>query len=195
MRLLFVLALLLGAAPALAQQLAPGENLLLSPPAGWVVVFQDRQAARTLTQLAPQGQIQDGWVELLTVQMIAGKPTVQPSGQLDKAVVNAQQACESVGTGMSTERTVNNYDTAIRVVACTKMRQSGMGEVRFYQAINGQDATYIVDRAWRGRAFAANEPVPVPKQVFEEWSVFMAGVRLCDTRGNQHPCAQQGPGR
>lgn len=196
MRAVFALAAaLLAATPAFAQQLNAGENLLLAPPAGWVVVFQDRQAARVLTQLAPPGQSAENWEQMLTVQMIVGQPPQEPSAYLDRAVSNAQQACESVGTGLATERAVNNYNTALRVVACTKLHKTGKGEVRFYHVINGADATYIVDRAWRGRTFAASEPVPVPKPVFEEWSDFMANVRLCDTRGALHPCSQATPRR
>lgn len=175
--------------PVMAQQAAPasGERLFLIPPTGWVIAFHDRQGNVDLTELVPQGQTAQNWKEMLTVQLISGKPESSPADVLKNQLSEIQQACDDVGAGAVSPGMENGYETALRAIACTRSKQWGKGELNLYKVIRGQDRLYVVSRSWRGEPFEKDK-LPVGPDVTKQWLNFMQQVRVCDARDAQHAC-------
>jgi len=178
-------------APAvLAQAPGAGEQLYVAPPQGWVMGFHDQQGNVEVTELVPQGQSVQDWTEMLTVQLITGKPERSPQEVLKDQVEELQKACDDIGAGATAPQVENGYDTAIRAIACTKSKQWGKGELTLYKVIRGRERLYVIARAWRGAPFD-KEHLPVPPEKTQEWLRFMQQVSLCDSRDGQRPCPGQ----
>jgi hypothetical protein len=179
-------AVLISAAPmAYAQQ--SNEQLMIIKPDGWEQVFHDQKGNIDVTSLAPAGQTAKTWTDLLTVEMIAGKPTMDVQTVLNKRLDSIHQSCEDVGAGQTQLASENGYDAGIRAFACPKSKQDGRGEVSLYKVFIGADRIYVIARAWSGKPFEKNK-IPLPASTTEDWLKFMETVVLCDPRANNHPC-------
>jgi hypothetical protein len=178
------------ASAAMAQAPAGGEQLFLIPPPGWSVGFHSQQGNVELTEIVPQGQSVQDWTEMLTVQLITGKPEKSPQEVLKDQVDELQKACDDVGAGATAPQVENGYDTAIRAILCTKSKQWGKGELTLYKVIRGRERLYVIARAWRGAPFDKDH-LPVPPEKTQEWLQFMQRVSVCDARDGQRPCPGQ----
>lgn len=181
-----VVGCLVGGSVAMAQQNA-GEQLFVPPPNGWKVGFHDRKGNVDVTEVVPAGQTVTEWSEMLTVQVISGKPSKAAQDVLKDQLVDIQNACEDVGAGQANLGVENGYETALRAVACTKSKQWGKGELNLYKVLVGRDRIYIVSRSWRGEPFQKDR-LPIPPEKTAEWLGFMQHVVVCDSRDPKHPC-------
>lgn len=172
-----------------AQQQGPaGERLLMAPPAGWQSVPVQKTDKVAITRLYPPGQSEKQWSEMITVQIYPGAGQ-SPREFIENVIQFSRANCEAAGPGPVTEATINNYPAAIVSVACTKGKQSGMGNMVLVTAIKGREALYAIQRQWRGAPFAANEKPDMPPEMIQAWNNFPRSVGLCDTREPQrHPC-------
>ncbi|CAA7622947.1 hypothetical protein [Magnetospirillum sp. UT-4] len=182
---LLFLALALPAVAAPQQQ--AGEHLLMSPPEGWRAVPVQRGDKMSITRLFPPGQDEKQWTELITVQIYPGADAT-PRGFIDNVIRYSRDNCEAAGASPVSEAPRNGYPLASVSVTCTKGRTSGMGGFVLVQAIRGKDALYVVQRQWRGAAFAKDQPPPFPAAMLQDWSSFAATVSLCDTRDSRYSC-------
>lgn len=169
---------------AAAQQ--GGEQLMIIRD-GWEQVFHDSRGAIDITTLAPPGQTAKNWTDLLTVEMITGKPTMDVQTVLNKRLDSIHQGCEDISAGPTQLSTENGYDAGIRAFACPKTKQDGRGEVSLYKVFVGQNRIYVIARAWSGKPFEKNKN-PLSASTTEEWLTFMGKVVLCDSLANNHPC-------
>jgi hypothetical protein len=87
----------------------------------------------------------------------------------------------------------NGYETALRAVACTKVKKWNQGEVSLYKAWKGRDAMYLVARSWRGEPFAKGH-VPVTPEITLRWLALVQSIVLCDTQDPKRPCPVANPG-
>jgi len=169
---------------------AEGEQLYVAPPAGWTVGFHKHQGNIDVTEVLPPNQTVQAWSEMLVVQVIGDKPSKGPQDLLKDQLDQINGGCDDVGAGPVNLAIENGYQTALRVIACTKLKQVGKGELGLYKVLMGRDRTYIVQRSWRGQPFD-KEHQPLPAEKTQEWLSFMHHVVLCDTRDNQRPCPRQ----
>lgn len=170
-----------------AQQQGGGEQLMIIKPQGWEQVFHDQKGAIDITSLAPAGQTAKNWSDLLTVEMITGKPTMDVQTVLNKRLDSIHQGCEDVGAGPAQLSTENGFDAGVRAYACPKSKQDGRGEVSLYKVFIGQERIYVISRAWSGKPYEKNK-IPLPASTTEDWLKFMGTVVLCDPKANNHPC-------
>ena len=187
MRKVILAAFLLGAAPMAGAQQGGGEQLFLIPPPGWNIIFHDQKGATDFTELAPAGQTAKDWTELLTVEMIQGKPSMDVQTVLGARLDVIHKGCDDVGAGPPQLSVENGYDSGLRAFACPKTKQGERGEVSLYKVFLGQDRTYVISRAWSGKAFEKDK-MPLPGSTTEDWLAFMGKVVLCDPRAKNHPC-------
>lgn len=187
-----VLAVILAAPSVALAQGRTGEALYIAPPQGWIPAFHDTQGNVELTEMVPAGQTAQDWTEMLTVQLIAGKPERSPQDVLKDQLGDIQKACEDVGAGPIGPGVENGYDTAMRAIACTKSKQWGKGELTLYKVVRGHERLYVVARVWRGEPFAKDK-LPVSPDTTKQWLAFMQQVTVCDTRDAQHPCPGVAP--
>lgn len=181
-----ILTALLSLAP-LAHAQQSGEQLMIIRPEGWEQVFHDSKGAVEVTSLAPAGQSAKNWTDLLTVEMITGKPTMDVQTVMNKRLDVVHQGCDDIGAGPTQLSTENGYDAGVRAFACPKTKSDGRGEVSLFKVFLGQNRTYVISRAWSGKAFEKNT-MPLPASTTEDWLRFMGTVVLCDPTANNHPC-------
>jgi hypothetical protein len=183
-----LILLLLGIGPAsLAQQGGGIEQLFLIPPPGWTIAYHDTKGNTDLTMMVPPGQTRATWTEMLSVEMIQGKPTMDVQTVLNLRLDAIHEGCDLVGAGPAQISVENGYDVGIRAIACPKAKRDGKGELSLFKVILGRNRTYIVSRAWSGDAFEKDK-VPVPAKTTEDWLAFMSKILVCDTAERSHPC-------
>src|SRR5262249_2012639 len=81
-------------APA-RESLPPGENLLLTPPPGWELGFDDRDDDQAVYEYLPAGHDLENWSELLTVQVFFELKGVPPRAVLDRMRKGFEENCDS----------------------------------------------------------------------------------------------------
>ena len=182
-KLMLVLALLGGAAQA--QQGI--EQLFLIPPPGWTIGFHDTKGGTDLTEMLPPGQTLKDWKEMVTIEMVQGKPTMDVQTTLNARLEAIHQGCPDVGAGPAQIGVENGYDSGIRAIACPKSSRYNKGELSLFKVILGKNRTYVIGRAWSGEPFDKDK-MPVPASTSEEWLAFMGKIVVCDTVDRNHPC-------
>jgi len=196
--------LTLSAAPVAAQEdeaaspppagTAPGaamtEKLLLAAPAGWRSGASSTSRSVVVTHLLPPGQTTETWTEMLTIQVIAD-PRTEARTVVNRVAEASRSGCDVAAPSPISEGMINNYPVATMTVTCNHGHQSGKGGLVAVKAIRGRQALFVVERLWRGPAFGADEPVPVPTEVLQAWALFLRNVTVCDEADpRHHPCPQ-----
>ncbi|MBF0333663.1 MAG: hypothetical protein HQL40_08450 [Alphaproteobacteria bacterium] len=174
-------------APAPAKP-ASGENLLVEQPKGWQPIHRDKQTTVLTTRFAPIGQTPQNWTQLLTVQVLYGVKDQTPVALLERIRQAGEAGCEAVGAGTVGQNPINGYPAAMRVLGCTRNRESGQGEITMALALQGRDSAYLIQLGWRGEPFKASDPLPLPRETMKEWLTIVDHVWLCDTRDPKKPC-------
>src|SRR5262249_24490354 len=111
------LGLAFGLALPAAAQFA-GENLLVSPPAGFVVGFQDTRGGVTIQEWVPQGETVQNWSEMLTVQLFRNRPDLQPRALVDSIQRGWLGACKGSVPAPIVARAANGYEAASMTLRC-----------------------------------------------------------------------------
>jgi hypothetical protein len=178
------------AIPAVQAQPQPGESLYVLPPKGWKIGYHGQRGDVELTEVIPGDQTIQDWSEMLTVQIITGRPQAGPEDVLRDQLAEIRKVCDDVAVGPTSPAEENGYPTAMRAIGCTKSKEWGKGELNLYKVLRGHERLYVVARSWRGEPFDRDR-LPVSPETTKEWLVFMQQVVLCDGRDAQHPCPDQ----
>jgi hypothetical protein len=183
----------LHASPLLAQSGMQDAEQLLVPFSAeewgqWKIGSQAKRPSFTMVEYIPKDQAIAGWDRMLTVQMFHNTSIRLPQfmGQL-KATFETKQPCEHTKLQMFGSKKVNGYDTSLHWLICTRSKRDGKGEFTLMLGIEGRDALYLVQRAWRGEAYAA-DVVPLSKDELASWLGFIDKVQVCDSRTPEHAC-------
>jgi hypothetical protein len=154
----------------------------------WKVGAQAKRPNLTMVEYIPKGQLIDKWDRMLTVQIFHRIP-VKLADFMGKMKSNfeAKQPCDQTQLKAIESKKVNGYEASLHQLTCTRSKQNGKGEFTFMLGIQGRDALYIVQRAWRGQPYAA-DAVPLSKAEFKAWLTFLGKVQVCDPRVAGHPC-------
>ena len=175
---------------AAARAVDPGEHLyvdLAGKLPGWTVTPVPRANNIELSLIVPPGQTVKEWTDQVAVEIFYGQPHGTAQDLLAQRFAEIGKACEDTAMGPISPVIENGYDTALRAVACTKIKGRDQGEVTLYKAWVGKERMYLVARAWRGPAFDKGH-VPVKPEVTLQWLSFIQSVVLCDTRDPRRPC-------
>lgn len=154
---------------------------------GWTVVPTQRGGNVELTEIVPPGQDRQNWTDQVAVNIIYGVPQESPAELLAERFRAIQAECDSTTLGPVAPSMENGYATALRAIACTKVKKWDQGEVSLYKAFRGRDAMYLVARSWRGPPFDKGH-VPVPQETTIKWLAFVQSIILCDTQDPKRPC-------
>jgi hypothetical protein len=186
-------ACVLPASPLLAQSgMRDAEQLLVPFSAEewkrWKIGSQATRPNFTMVEYIPKEQAIASWDRMLTVQIFRNIPIRLPQfmGQL-KATFETKQPCEHTKLQAVGSKKVNGYDTSLHWLICTRSKRDSKGEFTLMLGIEGRDALYLVQRAWRGDAYGADE-VPLSKDELASWLGFIGKVQVCDTRTPEHAC-------
>ena len=168
-----------GGSAAWAQPLED-ENVLLAPPAGFEVGYNETSRDRvTLIEWVPAGETVDNWSEIVTVLIFRKRPDLDPEGFLRMLQDKWLTDCKGAAPAPVTKGNLNGYGSATMLMRCPLFPSTGKPETTIFVGIKGKDAFYMVQRAVR----AAGSPAEV-----ERLRAYMAKVSACDTRSRAHPC-------
>ena len=183
-------ALLLGMimAPALALAALQGENLLVPPIPGWVQAYSAAGHGIKLVEYVPSGENSDSWSQMATLIVFDGRGGMKPRNLEQQVVEGFRQNCEALHVTDLGAGTSSSLPAARWVTYCSKVRETGKGEITYYQAIGGKDHFYLVQRSWRGPAFDIAKPLPIPESLLKEWEAYLDHVSVCDSRDPKRPC-------
>jgi hypothetical protein len=155
----------------------------------WKVANSVRRPGQlTMQEFIPKAQTLDTWQQMLTVQVFHNLPLglAQFMGQM-KASFEDKQPCDHTSLRPLGSRMANGYEASLHLLTCTKEKQTGKGQFTLMLGIRGQDALYVVQRAWRGEPYAA-DATPLAEAEYKGWQAFMDAVQVCDPRAAEHPC-------
>jgi hypothetical protein len=153
---------------------------------GWTVIPTQRGGNVELTEIVPPGQDRQNWTDQVAVNIVYGAQE-NPPDLLAERFRAIQAECQETSLGPVSPSMENGYPTALRAVACTKVKKWSQGEVSLYKAWKGKDGMYLVARSWRGAPFDKGK-VPVPPETTLKWLAFIQSVVLCDTQDPKRPC-------
>lgn len=161
---------------------------------GWTVIPTQRGGNIELTEIVPPGQNRQNWTDQVAVNIVYGAPQQPPAELLAERFKAIEGECDQASFGPVSPSMDNGYETALRAVACTKVKKWNQGEVSLYKAFKGKEGMYLVARSWRGPPFEKGK-VPVQPETTLKWLAFIQSVVLCDTADTKRPCpvAASGP--
>ncbi|SDH60148.1 hypothetical protein [Roseospirillum parvum] len=185
-----LLACLLAPLAAVAQTGSVGEareRFLLSVPEGWVQVTTERRGDMEMVEFVPQGQEPTAWRDRLTVQVFEGATNVAAAQFQANAKAGFERACEKVTAGNLQVARSNGYPSAFFVLGCHRHRQEGHGETTFFRLIQGYQALYLVQRAWRTAPYDIQGP-PIPQAERTSAVHLLQSMSVCLPGEPRHPC-------
>jgi hypothetical protein len=172
------LALLASLAPASAQ--LANENLLLTVPPGYKIDFQEKEPGRLISEMVPEGQTVHNWTEMLTVEIFYNLKAT-PTEFVDRLAQLWINACpggssKSVASGLE-----NGYPAGLWILACAKNPGTGMPEITWVKAVQGNDSFYVVQKAFK---------FDPSKDQIAWWTKYLRSVAVCDPRVPGRACPQ-----
>ena len=81
----------------------------------------------------------------------------------------------------------NGYPGALRVLACTRNKVTGLGEVTLFRAVMGDKAFYVAQRAWRMDAFEP-QAIPVTGEQLDDGRRVIEFGLACHAGEAERPC-------
>jgi len=129
-------------------------------PAGWRKQAEASDALGHRADWFPPGQTLKNWRDRITLQLIpkvAGSDTEQaPERFLDNLAILWTENCEAVMVTETKSEPVNGYAAGSRLIACTRDKQSGKGNVSLYRVVAGDRALYVIQRVYRMAPFSTD---------------------------------------
>lgn len=169
------------------------ENLITPLPSGWKVAHNaSNDKGFTIQEFIPASQTLDSWTEMVTVLIYRGAGGTPIGKFFDFQEKVYRDGCDSPPTiGKRQEIVENGYSGGAQLLACPRTKKWGRAEVMIYKTLNGKDAAYQVQRAWRLPASDAPGTSGIPgmtKEMLEAGSAYLKQVYVCDTREAARPC-------
>ncbi|MGF6147171.1 Uncharacterised protein [Kingella potus] len=153
-------------------------------PAGFAAVFRDNSNGVDMTEYVPKGQSVEKWQEMITIQVMGSKQRPSAEG-IYRFISQSWIGVCGDGSVQKTEvpPTLNGYPVIAWVAGCLNNPQSGTPEFTFFKAIEGRDALYIAQYAFRHEPDYAEA---------DRASRYLRAVSVCDSRvkaGEPYSCA------
>lgn len=166
---------------ASTQEWYEGENLvqpLPIPGAGWQVKRLVNDQAKM--EMVRWSKTTGSGSELLQVVVAHGQRNTNVEIAREDLDRQGRSHCSTYSTDLQDKARENGYNTITWKTSC-KLRGDNTEVVILHKAISGEDSFYEVQKIWRGR-FSGES--------LREWSDHLKRVKLCNTRGSQHPCPE-----
>jgi hypothetical protein len=170
------------ASPGQAQ--LKGENLLVAPPAGFEVGYKGTNNGVNLMEWVPAGETVQNWSEMVTVQIFVRRADLDPAQFLGRLQQQWLAACPGSKPASVLSGKANGYSASTMMLHCPLLAATGKPETTMFRAIQGSDSFYVVQRAVRSAASAAE---------VEKMKKYLGEVSVCEAGSPQHPCPDLKP--
>ena len=164
-----------------------GEVYIAGLPKGWGVGFQESNEIGHHVEWVPRGQPAKDWRDMIAYQLFPKLIDLSPDQFLAKLADHYAQSCEQVLATDIEGMPANGYPGALRVLACTRNKLTGMGEVTLFRAVMGEEAFYVAQRAWRMDPFSPEE-IPVTGQQLDGGRKVIEYGLACRQNTTTRPC-------
>ena len=168
-----------------------GEFYLAALPPGW---GKRAEAADALGHHGghhgdwlPEGQSLADWTDRMTLQVVpqlAGEP---PRDFLDRMANLRAETCEAMFATEVESAPVNGFPAGFRIIACTRDKRTGTGEVRLLRVVTGESALYVIQRTFRVAPFAP-ETFPVAGDALDAARAALEYGFACRRGSSGQPC-------
>ncbi len=155
------------------------ENVLTPLPAGFGIGAQGDNGPLHTAELIPAGETVNAWSRMITQQTIHGRRSEDPSKWPTQLAAGWKQACPGGAAEALSKDTVNGYPATLWRFTCPLNPATHKAEAMWMRVISGGDALYAVQYAYRRALSDDMEP---------EATAYLKTVKVCDTRGDVHPC-------
>jgi hypothetical protein len=155
------------------------ENLLVTVPPGYKVGFSDTKPNMLMNEFVPDKETVENWTEMVTVQVFRGLKTTPQEfmDDMDKRWRTGCPTAEEPHTVAAVPE--NGYPTLVWLLLCPKNPQSGKPEITWFKAVQGNDAFYLVQKAFKF------EP---SKEQITRWMSYLRKISVCDSRIAERAC-------
>jgi len=181
-------ALVCMAAPPVAAQQGQfvNENLIVALPQTYELGYRTQNGGAMLFEFVPKGQKVETWRELITITVDLNGPQIAPGDYLQRFAASWKDACPGASHEVIASDRKNSYPGQVSLLGCDLLADTGKPEWTLVKAIEGKDAFYTVQKAFRYQ--------PSAEEV-RRWSAYLGGVFVCDTRiaGRDCPKLPQQP--
>ena len=164
-----------------------GEVYIAGLPGGWTLGFQESNDIGHHLEWVPQGQPVREWRDMIAYQLFPKLIDLQPDTFLTKMADHYSDSCEQVLATDIEGAASNGYPGALRVLACTRNKVTGLGEVTLFRAVMGEKAFYVAQRAWRMDPFEA-QAIPVTGEQLDDGRKLIEYGLACKASNPQRPC-------
>jgi hypothetical protein len=164
-----------------------GEHLIAAPPEGWSEISALNEGNLRIAEYVDAEQVTPERVDSVRFESQAATPLPDPIDFLLGMREDLKTQCQGIRDFPIFSGFENGYPTSVRLLLCRQKGDPPRGEVRMIKAIQGDEQFYIVSRSRSTKPFAPDEE-PMSVEDMALWSTWIGGVKLCDTRGTEHPC-------
>ena len=176
-----------GGGDTLVLQGGGGEVYIAGLPKGWSLGFQESTEIGHHLEWVPAGQPVRDWRDMIAYQLFPKPVDLAPERFLNKMADHYADSCEQVLATDVEGTPSNGFPGAFRVLACTRNKVTGLGEVTLFRAVMGERAFYVAQRAWRTDPFAP-EKIPVTGDQLDDGRKLIEYGVACRGQTRQRPC-------
>lgn len=172
------------------------EQLFVGVPDGWEKIYENATPEATTTEYVPQGETVEKWSEMITLQRYNGILLDIPS-YLQQVSDRFTEGCVQARHDGPRRVTESAYPAAVVYVECRGPDPAKaipgvlLKSIEFVaiKAIQGQDALYVVQRAWHG-----NDPYlhPLNFETANQWLAVVRDAELCNLSDRTQTCRSIG---
>ncbi len=137
-----------------------GEFYLAALPPGWGKRAEAADALGHHGDWLPEGQSLADWRDRMTLQVVPQLAGEAPGDFLDRMASLRAETRERMFATEVESPPVNGFPGGFRIIACTRDKRTGTGEVRLLRVVTGERALYVIQRTFRVAPFAP-EAFPV----------------------------------
>lgn len=163
-------------------------DLAIPAPKGFKIAHQQQTDTQRIMEFIPGTETLENWTDMVTYHSarVQGKDPAELFAFLEGKY---REMCRNVIVKKPAAHTVNGYKVVIGDLGCGgKQDATGEGEYTRFMILSTPVAVHQVQRAWRGKAFGADQ-APLSAAQLKDWDQFFASVGVCrPAAGGQPKC-------
>ena len=168
-----------------------GDELVFLPPPDWHAAHQKRDETLYEITYVPEGQNATDWTEALRAQIFFGLadkiPALTPADFTENLLRYYKGVCRGGKASPPSSWNDHGYTATVRIISCARQLGDELGSVSMVKVMRGRASMFVLDRSWRGCAFASGT-MPVAQEMRDDWAEFLAKSFLCNRQDPDTPC-------
>jgi len=157
------------------------EQLLFVLPDNWVEIYSDRTENLSTSEYAPEGQTEDNWQEMISVQILLDTKNRDPDLMLTKVASHFKKECRKFSVKPIQLTGIQDiYPSLTMMTYCEQKEGEDFGEIGIVRGISGKESFYLLQKLWRTDPFKADEELPVNLEQRKFWLGYIAYLGICN---------------